>query len=160
MQKAHNLILGLDPGPKNCGWVLYDHSTQTVKQSGHDEWIAVRYTLETRAPYLKAVCVEKVIMHMGLPPSRLIIDTATNIGRIQELCALYDIEYHEHARIDICEKVAGVRPKPGVKVSKKDMQIAVQKLLNAPEVIRPQHANDAAAAILAEYPPNVKKKTQ
>jgi len=155
-----NAILGLDPGPKKCGWVLYNMLSQAITVSGHDEWHRIRYILEVNAPNLHAVCVEKVIMHMGLPPSRLIIDTATNVGRIQQLCDTYDIQYHEHARIDICEKVAGIRPKPGVKVSKKDMQLAVQKLLDAPEVIRPQHANDACAAILAEYPPDAKKKTQ
>ena len=45
------------------------------------------------------------------------------------------------------------RPKRGFKVTKTDMQGVVQKLLNLPKFIRPQHANDAVCAILAFYPP-------
>lgn len=135
------------------GWAVYDTNTEQVVGAGHDDWPSLRTRIKMQRSKLKAVCVEQVIMHMGLPPSRLIITTAIEVGRIQELCDIINIPYNQLPRIDICEKVSGIRPKRGVKVTKTDMQKAVQKLLNAPKPVRPQHANDAVCAILAFYPP-------
>ena len=155
-----NLIVGLDPGPKKCGWVLYDYDNELVMKSGHDEWYDVREMIHHHLGSLKSICVEQVIMHMGLPPSRLIIDTAVAVGRIQQICEDNDVLYHQLPRIDICERVSGKRPKRGVKVTKADMQVAVQSLLGIPKPIRPQHANDALCAILAEYMPHGQAQTQ
>lgn len=148
-----NLIIGLDPGTHKSGWALYDYSIKKILCAGHDDWSSVRTLIMRHECHLQAVCVEQVIMHMGLPPSRLIITTAHEVGRIEQLCHSLHIPYYQLPRIDICEKVSGVRPKRGVKVTKTDMQNAVQQLLNAPKVLRPQHANDAACAALAFFPP-------
>jgi len=148
-----NLILGLDPGTHKAGWAMYDVDTEQVIGAGHDDWAFIRTQIKMAQSKLIAVCVEQVIMHMGLPPSRLIIDTAVEVGRIQQICEDTNIQYNQLPRIDICEKVSGTRPKRGVKVTKTDMQVAVQSLLKTAKPIRPQHANDAACAILAFYPP-------
>ena len=150
---TRNLVIGIDPGTTKAGWAVYDTSTEQVIGAGHDDWPNLRTRIKMQQSNIKAICVEQVIMHMGLPPSRLIIDTATQVGRIQQLCESLGIPYHQLPRIDICEKVSGTRPKRGVKVSKADMQKAVQKLLNIPKFVRPQHANDAACAALAFFPP-------
>lgn len=148
-----NLIIGIDPGTDKAGWAIYNVDTEQVIDIGHDSWLSLRIQIKMQQSKLKAVCVEQVIMHMGLPPSRLIITTAAEVGRIQQLCEGLNISYNQLPRIDICERVSGTRPKRGVKVTKKDMQKAVQKLLNVPKFVRPQHANDAVCAILAFYPP-------
>jgi len=148
-----NLVIGIDPGTTKAGWAVYDTSTEQVIGAGHDDWPSLRTRIKMQRSNLKAVCVEQVIMHMGLPPSRLIITTATEVGRIQQLCETLNIPYNQLPRIDICERVSGVRPKRGVKVTKTDMQNAVRKLLHAPKMVRPQHANDAACAALAFFPP-------
>jgi antitoxin component of RelBE/YafQ-DinJ toxin-antitoxin module len=132
---------------------MYDINTEQIIGSGHDDWPSLRARIRVNRSKLVAICVEQVIMHMGLPPSRLIITTATEVGRIQQLCEDSRIPYNQLPRIDICEKVSGTRPKRGVKVTKTDMQKAVQKLLGTSKFVRPQHANDAACAILAFYPP-------
>lgn len=151
-----NLVLGIDPGTHKAGWAIYDVDTEQVIGAGHDDWPSLRTRIKVNKSKLVAVCVEQVIMHMGLPPSRLIIDTAVEVGRIQQICEDINISYNQLPRIDICEKVSGTRPKRGVKVTKTDMQHAVQKMLGAPKFVRPQHANDAACAILAFYPPQGK----
>lgn len=151
-----NLVIGIDPGTYKAGWAIYDLDAKQVIGAGHDDWPGLRARIKINRNKLVAVCVEQVIMHMGLPPSRLIVNTAVEVGRIQQICEDTNILYHQLPRIDICEKVSGIRPRPGFKVTKADMQLAVQKLLKAPKVVRPQHANDAACAILAFYPPQGK----
>ncbi len=149
-----NLIIGIDPGTTKAGWAVYDPNTKQVLCTGHDDWQSVRTRIVINRRKLIAVCVEQVIMHTGLPPSKFILNTAVEVGRIQQVCDDINVPYHQLSRIDICEKVSGIRPKRGVKVTKADMQIVVQKQLKLKKVVRPQHANDALSVILAEYPPN------
>lgn len=146
-------VIGIDPGTHRAGWVLYDCKGETVVDVGHDEWATLRQYITEHEQSLIAVCVEGVIIQSYQCPNQSIVTIAEHIGRIQQLCDFMSIKFHQLPRIDICERVSGVRPKRGVKVSKKDMQVAVQKLLNAEKFVRPQHCNDAACAALAFYPP-------
>jgi len=156
-----NLIIGLDPGTTKSGWAIYDPDAETVIDTGHDAWADVRDKIKLYAGKARAVVVEQVIIHHGVPgQSKYIMDTAHEVGRIQQICEDNGIIYSQLPRIDICERVTGRRPTRGHKVSKKDMQDAVQKKLKVDKPIRPQHANDAVAVILAEYPPNAQAEEE
>ena len=148
-----SLIIGIDPGTVNVGWAVYDTSTETFLGAGHDDWQNLRTRILMQRHKLVAVTCESVIIQSYQRPNQSIVGIAQNIGRIQQLCDDLKIDFYQMARIDICEKVGGIRPKRGVKVTKTDMQNAVQKLLNLDKVIRPQHANDAACTVLAFFPP-------
>lgn len=146
------VVLGLDPGPDKTGWALYNEELETVIKTGHDDWDTIRSILTSHTCFLKAVCVEQIIIHYGIPANQNLPATAENVGRIQQLCADNNIDFHQFPRIKIMEKVY-MRPKRGMKISKKKMQEVVQDKLGLDKPVRPQHANDALCAILAHFPP-------
>ena len=157
INKNSVIAIGIDPGPIKSGWAIYDLDNEVVIASGHDDWKTIREMIIQYATdgfyHLLAVCMEQIIMHGGVPPSKNILQTSQHTGRIKQICATQSLIYNELPRIDICELVSGIRPKRGTKVTKTDMQEAAQELLKAPKILRPQHANDALCAILAHYPP-------
>lgn len=154
-------IYGIDPGTTKAGWVYYDKTNKKVLGSGHDDWKVVRDMLQSSFGAAKitkrllkfSVVVEKPIIYTGTPGGNTIMpEMIQACGRIQQICADYNVDYLELTRMDICEKITGSRPKRGKKVSKADMQKLVQTMLGLPKPIRPQHASDAMAAIIAEFP--------
>ena len=146
------IILGLDPGPKNCGWALLDTEKSTIVDAGHDEWNIVRTIYnQTDIDY---IAIEKVIIYTNIPGSAYILpDAIENIGRMIELAQPSTSSDFtpvvKLTRAEVIKILTGKAPGRGNKVSKKDVSDIVMKKLKLKKAVKPVHANDAVAVAIA-----------
>jgi Holliday junction resolvasome RuvABC endonuclease subunit len=155
------MYLGIDPGSVNHGWALVDQDKKwAIASHGHNDLDYIRETIEDWGP-IDEIIIEGMLIYKLSNPNDL-IPTIINIGRIIEIAHVANIPVTMIPRPEIIKILTGKRPCKGHKVTKASMQKTVQKILKLKSVVKPQHANDSIAAILAaKYPRtliNVKPK--
>lgn len=147
------VVFAVDPGPVECGWCLLEvhpGAVPVVGEHGHDLVEDVLRKLRGLRKHLALVAVEAIVPHSlhGVPgASKATLATQLVIGRFAE--AARGIPFVQLSRREVIHGLLGYFPTAGVRVSKRQMQDAVQEILALEEPIRPQHANDACCAGLA-----------
>lgn len=81
MNADEPLILAIDPGPCESGWVIYDHASRKVIESGVDENLAVLPMLDDLRCQLLAV---EMMEARGMPLGRESLETVLWTGRFVE----------------------------------------------------------------------------
>ena len=165
--------LGIDPGSKKCGWAVVDLSRNTVVDHGHDDLDQMRKIINGFVYSIDGIVIE-VLRVYKVSNANDLLPTAYAIGRLQEMHhdavrdmnsnnVKHTVELLEFTRPEVIFRLTGRWPGRTHKVSKADLQGVVQRLLQLDKPIRPQHANDAAALVVATTHPvkailNVKPK--
>jgi Holliday junction resolvasome RuvABC endonuclease subunit len=156
--------LGIDPGSKKCGWAIVDLASSKVLDSGHADLNEMRKIIETNMCHLDGVVIEMLVRYK-MSNSIDLLGTAYTIGRLQEMFYISrsleltssgidrNIELLEFTRPEVIFRLTGRWPGRTNKVSKAGLQVIVQNLLKLEKPIRPQHANDAAALVVATTHP-------
>lgn len=141
--------LGIDPGTKKMGWVLVKRRGWKVHSKGHSSIGFIQNLLFfDKEVSITDVVIEGVVRYK-VSNSTDLIATAIMIGRVMQICSQCGIIPGMITRPEVIEKFTGRRPCRGHKVDKSGMQMYVQQFLGLDKPVRPQHANDALAAVLA-----------
>lgn len=146
-------ILCVDPGPDSCGFAIINTDSWVVTDYGQGGWDYLINLLDQGQ--FDGVAVEEMISYRGVYNTKTVIGTAFQLGRLFQVVHELKIDFRQASRKTIIKHLTGKSvygTKKGLKaitVSKTDMQVAVQKILNLDKPIRPQHANDAVCAGLA-----------
>ena len=154
--------LGIDPGTKKCGWAILNMDTTVANEDferviakGHDDLDEIRQIINGKLGYLDCIFIEGTVRYK-VSNSDDLLKTTIMVGRLLEIA--------EHpnqiiptvkvmTRPEVILKLTGKWPGRTNKVSKARLQEIVQCLLGLEKPIRPQHANDAAALIVAATNP-------
>jgi Holliday junction resolvasome RuvABC endonuclease subunit len=145
-------VLCVDPGPTSSGWASLDVDSWEVLDSGTADWDEL--ITKVRSGEFGGVAVEQAIMYTlggkSAPNNKTVVEIVFHVGRIYQVAKDCEVEFRQKIRSDIIRDLTGKKPSgKGNRVSKTDMQNAVQSILNLTTPIRPQHANDAVCAGLA-----------
>lgn len=145
--------LGIDPGSKLCGWAIVDVvlDKPTVECSGHGDDKVLRGIINGGLGKIDGIIIEQVV-HYKVSNPRDLLATAYMIGRIQEMMAqsyIPGLTWQELSRPQVIQALTGRWPGRDHKVSKTQLQTIVKDILGVAKPIRPQHANDAVAVVLA-----------
>ena len=146
--------LGIDPGSKKCGWAIVDLEAKKVIAKGHDDLNEMRKVIQGEHGLFDEVIIEMLVRYHGSNSIDL-LGTAYAIGRLREMIYTHSsaLALKEFTRPEVIFRLTGRWPGKSHKVSKADLQKVVQKLLKLDNPIRPQHANDAAALVIATTHP-------
>lgn len=160
--------LCIDPGPTECGVAVLEYYFNggeiRVAWAGKMPWKDI-CTLIIDGPMQKfnAVMMEDLVPAHGnqMVASKYLVETAIGMGRVIQECDRCGIQYGRLSRRMIIKTLRGKAPSPKNKVSKADMQETVRLILGLDKPIRPQHANDAVCAGLAQLGhPNLPNVTE
>lgn len=77
-----SLILALDPGPAQTGWVLYDG--ERVRECGFSENAQLLEDIAAQWPYDAATLAIEMIASYGMPVGREVFETCLWIGRFMQ----------------------------------------------------------------------------
>lgn len=164
-------ILAVDPGPMSSGYAIIDIDTWEIEDHGTADWDALIDIAEEMANNGGVgVAVEKIIMYTFYNKSKSngpqinnkqVLESAFQTGRLYQAAKDLELEYRDETRSRIIKLITGWNTQgKGNKVTKNDMQIYVQDVLELEKIIQPQHANDAVCAGLALYNHPITKKVQ
>jgi hypothetical protein len=95
-------ILAIDPGPTECGWVLWDAPTQRIVRS---EIAATRSVLEVVDAYAGDILAIEMIASYGMAVGREVFETCVWIGRIQQSASDPDavrLVYRKAVKLHLC----------------------------------------------------------
>ena len=99
------IILAIDPGPEQSGWVVYDSGTKLVLEMGLDANEFVRLTAKTA--YLGARCAIEWIQSYGMKVGQSTFETCRWVGRFEEarrLVAVYNpaLMFRKDVKLHLC----------------------------------------------------------
>jgi Holliday junction resolvasome RuvABC endonuclease subunit len=144
------IYLGIDPGSSLCGWAIVDMDKKEVLTKGHNDLNFLRELIGQRL--LDGVMIEGTIRYQMSNPVDLLLTTIM-VGRLMEISEGMGITTTVMNRPNVIKSLTGKWPGRTNKVSKTQLQGIVQKHLGLEKPIRPQHANDAVALVLAVIDP-------
>jgi Holliday junction resolvasome RuvABC endonuclease subunit len=144
------IYLGIDPGSSLCGWAIVDMDKKEVLTKGHNDLNFLRELIQQRL--LDGVMIEGTIRYQMSNPVDLLLTTIM-VGRLMEISEGLGITTTVMNRPNVIKSLTGKWPGRTNKVSKTQLQGIVQKQLGLEKPIRPQHANDAVALVLAVLDP-------
>ncbi len=142
--------LGIDPGSSLCGWAIVDMEAKQVLSKGHDDLDTLRKLINESS--LDGVMIEGTIRYQMSNPVDLLLTTIM-VGRLMEISEQVGMIAVVMNRPNVIKSLTGKWPGRTNKVSKTQLQGIVQKQLGLEKPIRPQHANDAVALVLAVLDP-------
>jgi Holliday junction resolvasome RuvABC endonuclease subunit len=153
-------FMGIDPGTVKCGWVIMDIDTKAVMGKGHATLDEIRALIQLNSAFITCIFIENTVRYQ-VSNSADLLKTTIMVGRLLEVATTNRIASQLMTRPEVILKLTGKWPGRTNKVSKARLQEIVQSILGLEAPIRPQHANDAAALIVAatnpvEAIPNVK----
>lgn len=145
------MILSIDPGPHLSGYALIDETKWIVTKHGVASWDDLITMLLDKSLKISGIAMEKIILYSfakgAARVNNSLLDTVFQCGRLYQKAVENSVSYRADTRANIIKGLTGLSPHgKGNKVSKKDMQDAVQKILKLQKPISPQHANDAVCA--------------
>lgn len=154
-------VLGVDPGLAACGWALVERVGTGVELRGHGvltttpddgsdlarvELLSARLAALLGAQRPDVVASEAwVRRYAGKGAASPHAHTlGLVIGAVRAVCLAAGVEHREGARAQGWRTALGL-PRTASKAAAQDR---VRAVLRHPQVIRPQHANDAAAVAI------------
>ena len=145
-----SIYLGIDPGSSLCGWAIVDMKAKQVLDKGHDNLDSIRDLIKNRSinGALDGVMIEGTIRYQMSNPVDLLLTTIM-VGRLMEISEGLGITTTVMNRPNVIKSLTGKWPGRTNKVSKTQLQVIVKERLGLEKVVRPQHASDAVAVILA-----------
>jgi hypothetical protein len=107
------LILGIDPGEKESGVVLFDRTANRVLWAHHKEQRDLEVDLLMRWSELPDVIVCENIVPMGVPFSRNLRETCRTIDRLELIAEQRNIHWvpitRNEVKVAICGKCQGIK---------------------------------------------------
>lgn len=111
------MLLAIDPGPTQSGWLLYDESKPTqerlnIDYQGHDYNSELRAWMMANTDSYDDVAIEMVGSYES---GKDLTETAVQIGMFQHLCLMIGKPFHrvfrDEAKLFLCGRTAGMKDK-------------------------------------------------